>query len=494
MSMDVAIPVAPPVERERAESASPARTAYERYHIATATAPNRAAHPTRFKVHVRRHRLALLLVKELVHYRANMPVVLSRPCVYGVFSGPLGGFMAREQHCVGCLRCTTQYPDVVQIEHNPERQQLGDSYLTPNLVDTITYEVQSGSIPVRGAGYRGRFGGEGWDGMWTDMSEIVRPTRDGIHGREFISTAVDLGEKPSFLTFDEQGEPQGALPRMLTLPLPMLFDAPPLSAPPALLAALAEAARAAHTLVIAPLAQIAALPAAGAHVAPLVAPGEAPPFAPPLLCGGGGGGPALVELAAWDEALAAAIRTRFPEALLALRLPFAPGCVARMLAAVHAGVRVIHLTADYHGHGADGRFALELIREAHLALVSERLREEVTLIGSGGIVAAEHVPKSILCGLDAVALDTPALVALQARFVGECVTRETARIELPALESAWAVQRLQNLLGSWRDQLLEILGAMGLREVRRMRGEMGRAMFEHDLEREAFEGISGYAD
>jgi len=33
---------------------------------------------------------------------------------------------------------------------------------------------------------------------------------------------------------------------------------------------------------------------------------------------------------------------------------------------------------------------------------------------------------------------------------------------------------------------------MGLREVRRLRGEMGRAMFQKDLEREAFEGITGY--
>ncbi len=47
-------------------------------------------------------------------------------------------------------------------------------------------------------------------------------------------------------------------------------------------------------------------------------------------------------------------------------------------------------------------------------------------------------------------------------------------------------------MGSWRDQLLEILGAMGLREVRRLRGEIGRAMFQADLEREAFAGIEGY--
>jgi hypothetical protein len=49
-------------------------------------------------------------------------------------------------------------------------------------------------------------------------------------------------------------------------------------------------------------------------------------------------------------------------------------------------------------------------------------------------------------------------------------------------------------MASWRDQLLEVLGAMGLREVRRLRGEMGRAMFQKDLEREAFGGITGYGD
>jgi hypothetical protein len=36
------------------------------------------------------------------------------------------------------------------------------------------------------------------------------------------------------------------------------------------------------------------------------------------------------------------------------------------------------------------------------------------------------------------------------------------------------------------------MGAMGLREVRRLRGELGRAMFQRDLEREAFGGIDGY--
>jgi hypothetical protein len=37
------------------------------------------------------------------------------------------------------------------------------------------------------------------------------------------------------------------------------------------------------------------------------------------------------------------------------------------------------------------------------------------------------------------------------------------------------------------------LGAMGLREVRRLRGELGRLIFQRDLEREAFGGIEGHA-
>jgi len=57
------------------------------------------------------------------------------------------------------------------------------------------------------------------------------------------------------------------------------------------------------------------------------------------------------------------------------------------------------------------------------------------------------------------------------------------------LNTAWGVQRVKNLAASWRDQLLEVMGAMGLREVRRLRGEVGRCMFQKDLEREIFAGL-----
>jgi hypothetical protein len=52
---------------------------------------------------------------------------------------------------------------------------------------------------------------------------------------------------------------------------------------------------------------------------------------------------------------------------------------------------------------------------------------------------------------------------------------------------------LVNLITAWHAQLLEVLGAMGLRDVRRLRGEVGRAIFKEDIEKETFGQMFGAA-
>jgi hypothetical protein len=463
---------------------------YHRYHIHTREIADIVPWPSRFKVDVNRLGLAKLLIKESWEYRLDPQVVMSRPCVYGVFSGPVGGFAPREAFCVGCLRCTIQYPDWVEIRPNPKRAALGDSYFSAEFVNTVTLEAQTGQVPVRGAGYRGRFGGPGWDGMWTDMSEIVRPTRDGIHGREFISTAVDIGSKPSMLAFDAAGQPVGALPNTFSLPLPMLFDVPPHTVTSAEAAkALAQAAEAIDTIAMLPIQVILDNNLRGDHIAPVVSDQDLAllkvlPSKPRLLVIDGWA-PSV------DPDLHQQVADQFPGTLIGLRTPFHRG--QDLLDDFAAGQRVFHLTANYHGRGADDQFVLDQIREVHGLFVSAGVREEVTLLGSGGIIAAEHVPKAIIAGLDAVVLNSPLMVAMQASFIGEFRNRRSL-CKLPKkLTADWGAQRLQNLMASWRDQLLEILGAMGMREVRRLRGEIGRAMFQVDLERDAFGDIEGYS-
>ena len=481
-----AVEAAPPGRpRESAAERGSAAAPFHRFHVDTRETRDARRQPSRFRVRVKKHRLIGMVLHELLTFGpAKLKVALSRPCVYGVFGRPVGGLAPIHDKCVGCLRCTTQYPEMVRIEPNPARRQLGDSYLQPDQVETILYEAQAGRVPVRGAGYRGAFGGPGWDGLWTDMSEIVRPTRDGIHGREYISTAVDIGEKPAFLRFDSRGEPVGETPRVFSIEVPFVFDLPPRGVPDGKLARVwVEAARRTDSLAILPLATVLTERLAAPQVVPVVGPGDE------ALLARLDAPPRMLELEGFTDGLWDEVRRSFPTAVVAVRVPMD----ADLLALVRRGVRVFHLVADYHGRSG-GRFAMEVIRERHGRLVEAGVREEVTLLGSGGIVQAEHVAKAIICGLDAVGLDTALWAALQARFEGECASRESARADFPRFDIAWGVQRLANLTASWRDQLLEVLGAMGLREVRRLRGELGRCMFQADLEREAFGEVQEAGD
>ena len=137
------------------------------------------------------------------------------------------------------------------------------------------------------------------------------------------------------------------------------------------------------------------------------------------------------------------------------------------------------------------RFLKEMIREVHMKLVGNGVRQTVNLVFSGGIAMAEHMAKAIICGADAVSLDVPLLVALECRLCNRCVKGKPCPVELEKAESGWGSQRIVNLMGAWRNQLIEVMGAFGMREARRMRGEVGRSLWFEDLERESFGPIFG---
>ena len=130
-----------------------------------------------------------------------------------------------EYRCKGCFSCIQECPRAtLTIREGTDYSRLGDSYWTPEIIRTNWYQAETGKIPVSGAGYRGPFSGEGFDSMWTDMSEIVRPTRDGIHGREYISTTVEIGRKLPAIKFDSHGELISPIPPTLNVPIPIIFD------------------------------------------------------------------------------------------------------------------------------------------------------------------------------------------------------------------------------------------------------------------------------
>jgi ferredoxin len=129
--------------------------------------------------------------------------------------------------CMGCFSCVQSCTKgLLALSSNPVYERLGNKYWTPDILLTTWNQAETAKIPVSGGGYRGRFTGQGFDSMWTDMSEIVRPTRDGIHGREYISTAVDIGRKVPVLSFLEN-KTTTILPPIVDIPLPIIIDMPP---------------------------------------------------------------------------------------------------------------------------------------------------------------------------------------------------------------------------------------------------------------------------
>lgn len=417
-----------------------------------------------------------------------------------------------EYRCKGCFSCIQECPRAtLTIREGTDYSRLGDSYWTPEIISTNWYQAETGKIPVSGAGYRGPFSGEGFDSMWTDMSEIVRPTRDGIHGREYISTVVEIGRKLRAIKFDSHGEIVSHIPPTINVPLPIIFDTLPFGGFDRVYGAMAMAASHLGTFMI--------VDADGAwfmgegrkergeermeNGERRKAIWEKPQFIPYI---------AHPTLNSFDVDLIDACKmveleyekdvlTVVKEAkklnqgtIISVRVPFGDNVEQIVEELTYAGIEVIHLYADLNGKAVNQTHKKSLLikdmtQKVHRHLVDLKIRDDVTLIVSGGIAMAEHVAKAIICGADLTAIDLPLLFALECRYCKDCQEDLACPVELKDVNSEWGAQRIINLIGAWRNQLIEILGAMGLREVRRLRGEVGRAIFLEDIEKDTFDNV-----
>jgi hypothetical protein len=403
--------------------------------------------------------------------------------------------------CFSCVQGCTK--GLLSLAVNPEFLDMGDDYWKPDMLLSTWNQADSGKIPVSGAGYRGRFHGPGFDSIWTDMSEIVRPTRDGIHGREYISTSVDIGPKPMHLSFASDGRMLTPPSNLLELQLPAVLDIP---AWPMRQAGIGLA----RVMAAKELKTVALLYAREAAKLPQ----DLKPFVVPIIDGksiGDRGNSAdaafkMVQLLDGPDTLEMAelIRAANPQAILSMRMTLRPDSADRIVEMSCRGLKVFHLCADLHGcerleNGGPGRHIKDVLREIHNRLVKEGIRDEITLIVSGGIALAEHMAKAIICGADLVGVDTALLVAFGCRVCRNAhilniesgyrnvnAPIDACPVKIESADSAYAALRMTNLMGAWHSQLIEVLGAMGIREVRRLRGEMGRAIFMEEIEKEAF--------
>jgi len=424
---------------------------------------------------------------------------VKKNCVFGIFKDNYlhMSTMGEPEYlytCHSCFRCVQECTKgIFSRVINPEYRTLGDEYWRPDILNRLWYQAHTGKIPVSGAGYRGPFVAAGFDAMWTDMSEIVRPTRDGIHGREYINTCTEISRRVSPLTFnDDMSLASEALP-ILEIPIPLMFRIPEsLTVNPQIVESAARAAQVLGTLMI---------------IRPEDYSNTLLPYARSLVPG------LTCDTAMDDQALILQsraveivfdpdientihrIRQIKPDVILMVRIPLDADAASRALALSALEVDTLHFYADEHGNELNTghpRFLKEMIREIHIKLVNHFARQRINLVFSGGIAMAEHMAKSIICGADGVVVDIPLLIALECRLCYRCRKGLSCPAKIDStVDPQWGSQRIINLIGAWHNQLIEVMGAMGIREARRLRGEVGRSMWFEDLEMESFGPIFG---
>jgi Pyruvate/2-oxoacid:ferredoxin oxidoreductase delta subunit len=395
--------------------------------------------------------------------------------------------------CRNCFRCIQECPrGALEKSLHQDYLNIGGTYWKPDMFITLWKQAEDGKVPVSGAGYRGPFSGEGFDSMWTDMSEIVRPTRDGIHGREYISTSVELGRKLNHLAFGEDGRLLSAVHDTVDVPIPILFDSLDDSLGSNIKLAFVQAATELGTCTVVPAAGISQdIKKYIKNLVPLVSHKEIDKHQAVLKDA------RLVAIEYTEDLLNnfTAAKDKIKKAnnaLTIVRIPAGRDVETIVSKFAHNGAEIIHIVADYRGREVNGssgpktRLIKDIIRAVHLRLVDERIRDEVTLIASGGIAMAEHVPKALICGADLTAIDLPLLIAIGARLYEEPEKLLVIPEGLDKIPLQVIVQRAVNLMGAWHSQILEMMGAMGIREARRLRGEPGRAIFFDEIDNDTF--------
>ena len=394
--------------------------------------------------------------------------------------------------CRNCFRCIQECPrGALEKSLDKDFLNIGGSYWKSDMFITFWKQAEDGKVPVTGAGYRGPFTGPGFDSMWTDMSEIVRPTRDGIHGREYISTSVELGRKLNHLSFNECGNLLSKIHDTIDIPIPIFFDFPQDNLSHNVKVAVVRAAAELNTCIILSADQIAAdIKKYAKNIIPLISHKEIDKHQALIKS------VRMVAIDYNDEVLSTlpALQDKIKKinnALTIIRVPATKSVEGIVAQLAQNGAEIIHVVADYCGMetgstGTDRRLAKDIIRAVHLKLVEDRIRDEVTLIFSGGIAMAEHVPKAMICGADLTAIDLPLLIALGARLYEEPEKILVFPDELEKIKVKTVKQRIVNLMGAWHSQLLEVMGAMGIREARRLRGETGRAIFFEEIDNDTF--------
>src|SRR5256712_5337878 len=122
------------------------------------------------------------------------------------------------------------------------------------------------------------------------------------------------------------------------------------------------------------------------------------------------------------------IKTVNPRALVSVKVSTPTDVDMVAIGSYYAGTNIIHIDGGYGGTGAAPEIAKKniampleyAIPKVHDYLSSEGVRDQITLMASGGIRSADDVAKAIGLGADGCVIGTAEAVAVGCTHFGDC--------------------------------------------------------------------------
>jgi glutamate synthase domain-containing protein 2/FAD/FMN-containing dehydrogenase/ferredoxin/glutamate synthase domain-containing protein 1 len=403
--------------------------------------------------------------------------------------------------------------DTTIVHRSDKLTDMADRYVTEDIIMEIDKESSSGQIPVSGMGQGDRHMGIGFDAERFSHFHIVGPAQNRLHeGDPEEELSIILGKREDYCKFDPDGNLVNPIHPTIKLMTPIMYNTVTLESNGRVELALIKVAEQQKSLVAIDLERLLEYydffmeEGQYKHLPPVIMPRvdydlidrlivnphvhrefltdlwRMPVFEVEYHLGIESTLNYLRQSASAAQGSSPLISGYLEVSEYDLIGPLSPSTQIKekINYLLSQGIDILHI----HGlRNKDEYFVTSnAVRALHHYLMRIGRRHEISIVASGGIRLASDSQKTIQRGAEGTLIDFAALLALDPSTYKAIIENKATTENLLALETDWAVKRLNNQAESRKVQILEVLGASGFKDIKKTVGEEGRLIDFHQIE------------